>query len=126
MSEKDKINDQFYREVLYYEDHYLNFFKALKPAVQKKFNWTLLLIAKVERVPEKYLKHITGSKGLFEVRVENASDIYRVFCFFEEGKLIILLNGFQKKSLKTPRNQIKTAERLKEKYCYEKQHKKDD
>ena len=126
MSEKDKINDQFYREVLYYEDHYLNFFNELKPAVQKKFNWTLLLIAKVERVPEKYLKHITGSLGLFEVRVENASDIYRVFCFFEEGKLIILLNGFQKKSLKTPRNQIKTAERLKEQYCYEKQHKKDD
>ncbi len=72
------------------------------------------------------MKHITGSKGLFEVRVENASDIYRVFCFFEEGKLIILLNGFQKKSLKTPRNQIKTAERLKEQYFYEKQHKKDD
>ena len=125
MSENRTINDNFYRNVLYYEEHYLNFFNELKPEVQKKFNWTLLLISTVERVPEKYLKHITGSKGLYEVRVESASDIFRVFCFFDEDKLVILLNGFQKKTWKTPKNQMKRAEQLKEQYYYEKQHKKD-
>ena len=125
MSENRTINDNFYRNVLYYEEHYLNFFNELKPEVQKKFNWTLLLISTVERVPEKYLKHITGSKGLYEVRVESASDIFRVFCFFDEDKLVILLNGFQKKTWKTPKNQMKRAELLKEQYYYEKQHKKD-
>jgi len=125
MSENRTTNDNFYRNVLYYEEHYLNFFNELKPEVQKKFNWTLLLISTVERVPEKYLKHITGSKGLYEVRVESASDIFRVFCFFDEDKLVILLNGFQKKTWKTPKNQMKRAEQLKEQYYYEKQHKKD-
>ena len=125
MSKNTTTNDNFYRNVLYYEEHYLNFFNELKPEVQKKFNWTLLLISTVERVPEKYLKHITGSKGLYEVRVESASDIFRVFCFFDEDKLVILLNGFQKKTWKTPKNQMKSAEQLKEQYYYEKQHKKD-
>jgi phage-related protein len=125
MSKNSTTNENFYRNVLYYEEHYLNFFNELKPEVQKKFNWTLLLISTVERVPEKYLKHITGSKGLYEVRVESASDIFRVFCFFDEDKLVILLNGFQKKTWKTPKNQMKRAELLKEQYYYEKQHKKD-
>ena len=125
MTKKSTTNQNFYRNVLYYEEHYLNFFNDLNQEVQKKFNWTLLLISTVERVPEKYLKHITGSKGLYEVRVESASDIFRVFCFFDEDKLVILLNGFQKKTWKTPKNQMKRAEQLKEQYYYEKQHKKD-
>jgi phage-related protein len=125
MAKNSTTNENFYRNVLYYEEHYLDFFNDLKPEVQKKFNWTLLLISTVERVPEKYLKHITGSKGLYEVRVESASDIFRVFCFFDEDKLVILLNGFQKKTWKTPKNQMKRAEQLKEQYYYEKQHKKD-
>ena len=58
--------------------------------------------------------------GLFEVRVEVGSDIYRVFSFFDEGRLIILLNGFQKKSQKTPRSEIELAEKLKKQYFYEK------
>ncbi len=125
MSIENKINHDFCREVIYFEEHYLKFFNQLRPEVKKKFNWTLLLISTVKRVPEKYLKHITGSKGLYEVRVESASDIYRVFCFFDEDKLVILLNGFQKKSWKIPKNQMKRAEQLKEQYCHEKQHKKD-
>ncbi len=81
MTKNSTTDENFHRNVLYYEEHYLDFFNDLKPEVQKKFNWTLLLISTVERVPEKYLKHITGSKGLYEVRVESASDIFRVFCF---------------------------------------------
>jgi phage-related protein len=76
----------------------------------------LQLISIVEKVPEKYFKHISSSNGLFEIRVEVSSNIYRVFCFFDKGKLIILLNGFQKKSQKTPQNEIQLAEKLMKEY----------
>ena len=108
------------REIFYYKDYYLDFFGKLKPEVRKKFNWTLQLISIIDRVPEKYLKHLTGSTGLYEVRVEVGSDIYRVFCFFDKGKLIILINGFQKKTQKTPSNEIELAEKLKKQYFNEK------
>lgn len=74
------------------------------------------LISIVEKVPEKYFKHISSSNGLFEIRVEVSSNIYRVFCFFDKGKLIIILNGFQKKSQKTPQNEIQLAEKLMKEY----------
>lgn len=112
--------EQLIREIFYYEDHYLRFFAGLKPEAQQKFNWTLKLIATVERVPVKFLKHIEGSDGLYEVRVEVGSDIHRVFSFFDSGRLIILINGFTKKTRKTPGNEIERAERLKKKYFHEK------
>lgn len=70
----------------------------------------------MERVSERFLKHIEGSKGLYEIRIEVSSDIYRVFCFFDEGRLVILINGFQKKSQKTPKTEIELAERLMKEY----------
>ena len=79
------------------------------------------LIATIERVPSKYFDHIANSKGIFEIRVEVGTDIFRVFCFFDMGNLIILLNGFQKKSQKTPANEILLAEKLKEQYFNEKE-----
>ena len=114
------MNENFVREIFYFENYYLDFFESLKPDVKKKFNWTLQLIATIERVPEKYFKHITNSTGIYEVRVEVGSDIYRVFCFFDKGNLVILVNGFQKKTQKTPKKEIKLAEKLKKKYFDEK------
>ena len=111
----------FIREILYYEQHYLTFFNTLRPEVRKKFNWTLQLIATLKPIPEKYFKHFTGSSGLYEVRVEVGSDIYRVFCFFDEGRIIVLVNGFQKKTQKTPKNEIALAEKLKQRYFDEKE-----
>jgi phage-related protein len=43
-----------------------------------------------------------------------------VFSFFDEGNLVILLNGFQKKTQKTPKNEIELAEKLKKEYFDEK------
>jgi len=74
------------------------------------------LIKQVERVPEKFLKSFAGSKGLYEVRIENQSNIYRIFCFFDKGNLVILLNGFQKKTQKTPKSEIEKAMKLKNEY----------
>lgn len=93
----------------------------MNPEVRKKFNWTLQLISEFDRVPKKYFSHITESSGLFEIRVEVGSNIYRVFSFFDEGNLIILVNGFQKKTQKTPKNEIQLAEELKKQYFDEKE-----
>jgi phage-related protein len=73
----------------------------------------LQLIATLDRLPEKYFKHITGSSGIYEIRVEIGSDIFRVFSFFDKGQIIILVNGFQKKTQKTPKSEIELAEKLK-------------
>ena len=108
------------REIFYYKDYYLEFFKTLSPEVRKKFNWTLQLISEFERVPRKYFSHLAESSGLFEIRVEVGSNIYRVFSFFDEGNLIILINGFQKKTQKTPQKEILLAEKLKNQYFDEK------
>jgi phage-related protein len=94
----------------------LEFFETLKPEVKKKFNWTLQLIASIDQIPIKYFKHLSQSDGLYEIRVEQGSDIYRVFAFFDKGKLIILINGFQKKTQKTPKKEIELAEKLKNQY----------
>jgi phage-related protein len=110
------MGERSIRDVYYYKDYYLDFFESLKPEVQKKFNWTLQLISTLDRVPEKYFKHLTGSTGLYEVRVEFGSDTYRVFCFFDKGKLVILINGFQKKSQRTPSKELQMAEKLKKQY----------
>ena len=81
---------------------------------------TLELIEELERVPEAYLKHITGTEGLYEVKVKLSTNIYRIFCFFDEGKLIIIINGFQKKTQKTPKTEIKKALKIKQAYEKEK------
>jgi len=65
------MSGKIWREIYYFKHFYLEFFNALKPEVQKKFNWTLQLIATVEMVPRKYFDHITNSDGLFEIRVES-------------------------------------------------------
>jgi len=109
------------RELFYYRRYYLDFFQTLRPKVQRKFNWTLQLIETVEKVPKKYLEHLSGTNGLYEIRVEVGTDIFRVFCFFDAGALIILINGFHKKSQKTPRNEIERAEKLKKQYLDEKE-----
>lgn len=70
----------------------------------------------LERIPSTYLKFIENTNGLFEIRVKFGSDIFRVFCFFDEGKLVVLLSGFQKKTQRTPRKEINRAERLMQEY----------
>ena len=114
------MDKEFRRKIVYYENHYLDFFETLKPEIRIKFNWTLQLISTVDRVPEKYFKHLINSSGIYEIRVEYSSNIYRVFCFFDKGNLIVLTNGFQKKTQKTPKGELEFAEKLKKQYFYEK------
>ena len=79
----------------------MDFYLSLEPKTQEKIEFILDLIRKAERVPSKFLKHIEGSDGLFEIRATFRSNIFRIFCFFDDGKLVVLLNGFKKKTQKT-------------------------
>jgi len=115
------MSEKHIRHIVYYRDYYLNFFAGLRPPVKSKFNWTLQLIATLDRIPERYFKHLSGTNGLYEIRVEVGSDIYRVFCFFDKQQLVILMNGFVKKSHKTPRSMIQQAEKLLKQYFNEKE-----
>jgi phage-related protein len=88
--------------------------------VKNKITWTFNLIEDLPRVPEIYLKHIENTEGLYEIRVQQGSDIYRIFCFFDQGQLVVIVNGFQKKSQKTPKQEIEMALKIKEEYENEK------
>jgi phage-related protein len=70
----------------------------------------------VKKVSEKFLKHIEGTDGLFEIRIEVGSNIYRMFCCFDKGNLVVLFSAFQKKTPKTPKKEIELAEQLKAEY----------
>ena len=110
-----------YRTVVRYKDYFDLFFKKQRLTVKKKIIWTLELIEDLERVPEKYLKHLSGTNGLYEIRVRSGSDIFRIICFFDHEKLVILMNGFNKKSQKIPRIEIHRAYKIKAAYEKEKQ-----
>lgn len=104
------------RDIIFYKNHFIEFYQKQDQKVKGKIQYVLELIRQVERVPEKFLKHLTGTNGLYEIRVEYQSNIYRIFCCFDEGQLVILFNGFQKKSQKTPQREIEKAEQLMKDY----------
>ncbi|MBP8022978.1 MAG: type II toxin-antitoxin system RelE/ParE family toxin [Paludibacter sp.] len=104
------------RTIIFYQNHFIDFYKELNPKVKEKVKYVLELIKQVERVPEKFLAPMTGYEGLFEIRIEYQSNIFRVFCCFDQGQLIVLFNGFQKKSQKTPKTEIERAMKLKTEY----------
>ncbi len=108
------------RTIIFYKDYFEEFFVKQREKVKAKIIWTLELIEELERIPETYLKHIENTDGLFEIRVQQGSDIFRIFCFFDEGQLIILTNGFQKKTQKTPKKEIEKALKIKNEYENEK------
>lgn len=101
------------REVVFYGDSFFIFYKKLSPQAKLKVDWTLQLIESLPLVPEKFLKHLSGTDGLYEIRIAYESNAYRLLCFFDEGKLIVVLNGFHKKTNRTPNSEIKRALELK-------------
>jgi phage-related protein len=104
------------RTIIFYRNYFEEFFVKLRPKVKDKIIWTLDLIEELEQIPETYLKHLDGTDGIYEIRVQYGSNIFRIFCFFDEGKLIVLANGFQKKTQKTPKKEIDKAVKIKREY----------
>ena len=99
-----------FRTIVTYKDYFEVFLMKQRQKVREKIVWTFLLIEEMQQIPDTYLKHLEGTEGLYEIR------IFRIFCFFDAGKLVVLANGFQKKSQKTPKKEIDKALKIMEEY----------
>ena len=104
------------RQEIAYKNYFLDFYEKQPENVQSKIEWTLNLIRVTRQVPEKYFKHIDGTNGLYEIRFEVGRNIYRIFSFFDKGNLVVLGNAFQKKSQKTPKQELEKALKIMEEY----------
>jgi len=114
------------RTIITYGDYFLNFYSALNEEVQEKIDYVFELVKTVDVIPKKFFQHLEGTDGLFEIRVEFESNIYRIFCFFDEGRLVVLANAFQKKTQKTPKQDLELAIKLKKQYFIDKKIDTDD
>ena len=92
---------------------------TLKEKEQEKILYGLLLLKTLDRLPVKFVKHLRD--GIYELRTEYSGNIYRVFFIFDQGNIVVLFNGFQKKTQKTPQNEIEKAIKIKEAYYADKQ-----
>ena len=104
------------REILIWGDRFSIFYNQQELKVRKKIDYVLWLISDTERVPVKFLRYLEGSDGLYEIRVSTTFKEIRVICFFDETKLIVLINCFIKKTQKTPKNELELGQKLKEEY----------
>ncbi len=104
------------RQLYFFKDYFEKFYDKQTEKVQKKILWTLKVIEEIDRIPEVYMKYLKNTSGLYEIRVQVGSNIYRIFCFFDIDNLIIIGHGFQKKTRKTPQKEIERAEQIKREY----------
>ena len=83
------------RSIIFFENHFIEFYQMQDQKVKDKIQYVFELIRQVDQVPEKFLKHLTGTNGLYEIRIDYQSNIFRIFCCFDQGKRVVLFNGFQ-------------------------------
>ena len=108
------------RKIIFFENHFIEFYKDQDDKLKAKIQYVLELIKQIDRVPEKFLKHLSGTDGLYEIRVEYQSHMIRIFCCFDGGKLVVLLNRFRKDTQKTPKNELDRALKLMSEYFQQK------
>lgn len=104
------------RQIIYYKEYFFDFYKQQSSKVKEKIDQVLFTVSVAERIPTRFFKHIEGTAGLYEIRIEYNNNIYRVFCCFDRGMVIVLFNGFQKKSQKTPSAEIERALKIMKEY----------
>jgi phage-related protein len=100
------------REIIAYKGYFKEFFENLDAGTQDKILYVLMLLQTQDRIPLKFMIE----EGLYELRIEYQSNIYRIFFCFDEGRIVILFNGFQKKTEKTPKKEIDKAKILRKEY----------
>lgn len=102
------------RKILTFGDYFDSFLKTLDEDVRRKIDYVLDMLKTVKRLNSKFVKTIKD--GIYELRIEWEGNIYRVFFIFDEGNVVILFNGFQKKTRKTPPSEIEKAITIKKEY----------
>lgn len=109
------------RKVIAYGQYYKDFLATLTEKEIQKVKYVLSLLGTEDRLPIKFIKVIRD--GLYELRISYNGNIYRIFFIFDEGQIVVLFNGFQKKTQKTPKSEIEKAFKLMEEYYeYKKQY----
>lgn len=114
------------RQIHFYKDYFLDFYEKQTPKVREKIDHVLYVVSVADRIPAKFLQHITGTKGLYEIRIEFSGNIYRIFSCFDQGNVVVLFNGFQKKSQKAPGKEIDKALTIMKHYFDEKSKRHDN
>lgn len=104
------------RQIIFYGHYFQDFYIQQTNSVREKIGYVFRVVKTVDKIPDKFIKHIQGTDGLYEIRVESGNNIFRIFCCFDKGNIVVLFNAFQKKSQKTPKQEIKLAEKLKQEY----------
>ena len=97
------------RQIIFYKHYFIDFFEKQTEKVKEKIDFVLFVVTVTERIPQKFFHHIEGTQGLYEIRVEYQGNIFRIFCCFDEERIVVLFNGFQKKTPKTPSGEIEKA-----------------
>ena len=96
------------RKILFYKDYFISFYRALEAGAQKKIDYVLGMLK------------IQDRDGVYEIRASHNGNIYRAFFIFDEGNIVMLLNGYQKKTQKAPESEINMALKLKKEYYADK------
>jgi len=108
------------RRIITYKDNFIKFYKSQDNKTQEKIEYVLDLVRFEDNVPKKFFKYLENTDAIYEIRVITTFKSIRILCFFDKGKLVVLTNCFLKKTQKTPRKEIKLAEKLKREYMKEK------
>lgn len=106
------------RVILTYGGYFQRFIMTLNEKERKKIDYIIWLMTTIDRVPTKFIRYIRD--GLYELRISYNGNIYRVFFIFDENNIVVLFNGFNKKSQKTPANEIEKALRIRDEYYADK------
>ncbi len=109
-----------FRKIIAYKEYFVKFYKSQDNKTQEKIEYVLDLVRFERQVPKKFFKYLDDTDGIYEIRVITTFKSIRILCFMDKGELIVLTNCFLKKTQKTPRKEIKIAERLKKEYLMEK------
>jgi len=110
------------REIITYGSYYDDFIATVSPEVKKKIHYVFDILCTKEIVSKKFVDHIRD--GIYEIRIEYAGNIYRILFIFDEGKIVVLFNGFQKKTQKLPENELQKAIKIRKEYYEYKQNQK--
>jgi phage-related protein len=110
------------RQIIFFKHYFFEFFNKQSEKVKEKIDHVLFVITVADRIPQKFFQHVVDIKGLYEIRVEYEGNIFRIFCCFDDGQVVVLLNGFQKKTQKTPAKTLDSAIRIMNEYVDEKKH----
>ncbi|MCK5103976.1 MAG: type II toxin-antitoxin system RelE/ParE family toxin [Cyclobacteriaceae bacterium] len=104
------------RKIIYYGNYFSRFYETQNNKIRDKIDYVIDIVKYIERVPIQFLKHLEGTESLYEIRVSTTFKQIRIFCFFDEGQVVVLTNCFVKKTQKTPKKELELAKKLKKEY----------